>query len=97
MNPETRALIKDKAVSVWLKADIDILARRVARKDHRPLLRDKDPRAVLAELAEARYPAYAEADITVEIGDAPHQVGLDAVLSALSAHAGAPDQKAAAS
>ena len=97
MNPETRRLIKQKAISVWLKADIEILARRVARKDHRPLLRGKDAKAVLSELAEARYPAYAEADLTVEIGDAPHQVGLDAVLAALSAHACVAGEKAAAS
>ena len=83
VNPETRALIKSKAVSVWLKADVDVLVRRVGRKDTRPLLRGKDPRTVLRALAEERYPAYAEADLCVETGESPHQAALDAVLTAL--------------
>lgn len=85
VNPEIRALIKAKAVSVWLKADLDVLARRVGRKDTRPLLSGKDPRVVLEELAKVRYPAYAEADITVETGDAAHHVAVDQVLRALAA------------
>ena len=59
VNPETRALINAKALSVWLKADIELLARRVSRKDSRPLVRGKDPVEVLSQLAQARYPAYA--------------------------------------
>ena len=85
-NPDIRALIKSKAVSVWLKADLDVLARRVARKDTRPLLAGKDPAEVLRELADKRYPAYAEADVTIETGDAPHHVAVEQVLSALSAY-----------
>lgn len=85
-SPETRALIKQKAVSIWLKGDLDVLARRVARKDHRPLLHGKNPREVLEAQAAQRYPAYAEADIVVEIGDSPHQVGMHAVMKALSDH-----------
>jgi shikimate kinase len=72
MNPETRALIKSKAISIWLKADLEILARRVGRKDTRPLIAGRDPLEVLKAQAEARYPAYGEADITVETGDAAH-------------------------
>jgi shikimate kinase len=86
MNPETRALIKSKAISVWLKADLEVLARRVSRKDNRPLLAGKDPLQVLREQAEARYPAYAEADIVVETGDAAHHVTVDQIIQALSAH-----------
>ncbi len=86
INPDTRALIKAKAISIWLRADLDVLARRVSRKDTRPLLAGKDPLTVLTELAEARYPAYAEADITVETGDAAHQVSVDQVIRALTAH-----------
>jgi shikimate kinase len=86
MNPETRALIKAKAVSVWLKADLEVLARRIGRKDTRPLLAGKDPMAVLKAQAEARYPAYAEADITVETGDAAHHVTVDQVIRALTQH-----------
>ena len=87
MNAETRALIKARAISVWLKADVEVLARRVARKDTRPLLAGKDPKAVLTELAAVRYPVYAEADITVESGEGPHQASVDAVIAALNARA----------
>lgn len=90
MNDETRALIKARAVSVWLKADIDTLARRVARKDTRPLLKGKDPKEVLTELAAVRYPIYAEADISVESGDVPHHVTVEAIIRALRARAETP-------
>ena len=83
VNTETRALINEKAVSVWLKADVELLARRVSRKDNRPLVRGKDPVKVLTELAEARYPAYAEAQVHVETGDTPHMVAVEAILTAL--------------
>ena len=92
MNDETRRLIKEKAVSVWLKADLDILARRIGRKDTRPLVSGKDPLAVLTELAETRYPIYAEADIMVETGDTPHHVAVDQILRALAAHLQEPSQ-----
>jgi len=90
MNPETRALIKERAVSVWLKADLDVLARRIGRKDTRPLLVGRDPIDVLRELAEARYPVYGEADITVETGDTAHHVTVGQVIDALWAHLGEP-------
>ncbi|MDO9247738.1 MAG: shikimate kinase, partial [Phenylobacterium sp.] len=86
MNAETRRLIKDKSISVWLKTDLDVLVRRIGRKDTRPLLKDKDPLVVLKRLAEERYPVYAEADITVETGDAAHHVTVDQVIQALLAH-----------
>lgn len=85
MNPETRELIRSKAISVWLKTDLDVLARRVARKNTRPLLSGKDPAEVLKAQAEARYPHYAEADVTVETGDAAHHVTVDQIIRALSA------------
>ena len=84
--PMTRDLIKSKALSVWLKADLDVLARRVARKDNRPLLAGRDPMEVLQAQAEARYPAYGEADLVVETGDAAHHVTVDQVIQALSAY-----------
>ncbi|MBX3484250.1 MAG: shikimate kinase [Phenylobacterium sp.] len=90
MNEETRALIKARAVSVWLKADLEVLARRVGRKDTRPLLTGKDPMEVLKAQAEARYPAYSEADVTVETGDAAHHITVGQVIEALSAHLGEP-------
>ena len=86
MNPETRKLLKEKAITVWLKTDLDVLARRVGRKDNRPLLQGKDTMAVLRQQAEDRYPVYAEADLTVETGDTAHQVSVDQIIRALSAH-----------
>ena len=87
MNAETRKLIKEKALSVWLKADVEILAKRVSRKENRPLLAGKDPAQALAEQARERYPAYAEADLVVETGDTPHHVAVEAILKALSERA----------
>jgi shikimate kinase len=83
MNEETRALIKTKAVSVWLKVDLETLAKRVGRKDTRPLLKGRDAREVLSDLAAVRYPVYAEADITIESGDTPHHATVDAIIKAL--------------
>ncbi len=82
--PETRALIKARAISIWLKADIEILARRVARRDHRPLLTGKDPLDVLRAHVRDRYPAFEQADIIVETGEAAHQVAVDAIVRALT-------------
>jgi shikimate kinase len=86
MNEETRALIQSKAISVWLKVDIDVLARRVGRKDNRPLLAGRDPKQVLTDLAAVRYPVYAQADITVETNDTPHKAAVEAVLAAIKQH-----------
>ena len=86
MNAETRALIQEKAISVWLKVDLDVLVRRVGRKDTRPLLAGRDPGAVLRDLAAQRYPVYAQADITLETGNTPHKAAVDAVIQALQAH-----------
>jgi shikimate kinase len=86
MNEQTREVIKAKAVSVWLKADLDVLARRVSRKDTRPLLAGKDPLAVLQGQADARYPIYSQADIVVETGDDAHHVTVEQVIKALSAY-----------
>jgi shikimate kinase len=83
VNDDTRFLINQNAVSVWLKADIELLARRVGRKDNRPLLKNKDPVEVLSQLAEVRYPAYAQAHLHVQTGDTPHAVAMDAVIAAL--------------
>lgn len=66
LNPATRELIRDKGVAVWLKADLELLWSRVKRKDTRPLLRTADPYRTLADLMQARAPAYAEADLVVE-------------------------------
>jgi shikimate kinase len=79
----TRKLIRRRALSVWLKADLDVLTERVMRRDHRPLLRNGDPRSVMARLIEERYPVYAEADIIVETGIGPHEDVVRRILKAL--------------
>jgi shikimate kinase len=83
MDEATRAAIKESAVSVWLKADIEVLAKRVGRKDTRPLLTGQDPVAVLTRLAAAREPVYATADLTVESGDKPHAATVEAIIKGL--------------
>ena len=83
LNAETRRAIKEKAISIWLKADLDVLVRRVKRRDTRPLLRTGDPREVLERLAAERYPIYAEADLTVETSESPHDAAVAAILDAL--------------
>jgi shikimate kinase len=83
MNPETRALVKKKGFSIWLKADPDVLARRVGRKDTRPLLRGKDPRHVLSELLALREPSYSQADMIVESSDGPHQGTVEVIIAML--------------
>ena len=85
MDPETRARIKERAVTVWLKADLDTLVERVSRRGHRPLLKNGDPREILARLIAQRDPVYAEADITVETGQAPAAATVERVMAALTA------------
>ena len=85
MNAETRALIARSAISVWLKADVEILARRVARKGDRPLLKTSDPVQTLRDLAAERYPVYALADITVNSVDSAHSSTVQAIIQAMRA------------
>ena len=83
MHPETRALILERATAVWLDADIDVLADRVARREGRPLLKDRSPREVLAELAAVRNPVYALAPIHIRSQPLPHEAAVEAILEAL--------------
>ncbi len=85
VDPETRAQVKARGLSVWLRADLDLLLHRVARRANRPLLKRGDPREILAGLMAQRYPLYAEAAITVDTRDAPPDVTVDAVLAGLQA------------
>lgn len=85
MDPDTRALIKKKAVSVWLTADLDTLLKRATRRDDRPLLQGGDPRAVMTKLLAERAPVYAEADVTVASDERPVDETVDRMLDALSA------------
>jgi shikimate kinase len=84
MNAETRALILDRGIAVWLDAEPHVLADRVRRRDTRPLLRGKDPEIVLAELARVRNPFYALAPIRVQSIAAPHDATVEAILEALA-------------
>jgi shikimate kinase len=84
--PLTREVLRARAITVWLKADLPILARRVARRDHRPLLIGRDPMEVLEAHARDRYPSFAMAHLTVEVGDFPHQVAVEAIVAALTRH-----------
>ncbi len=87
MNAETRKLIAGRAVSVWLKAELDLLVQRTAGRTHRPLLNKGDPRAVLAGLIETRYPVYAEADVHVEsLPDQTHEQMAQRIVAALEDH-----------
>jgi len=83
MNATTRANINDRAVSVWLKADAGVLARRLRRRNDRPLLRTADPAATLAALLAERDPVYGEADLTVLSRDIPHEVIVDEIVAAM--------------
>ena len=83
MNPETRALVKESAVSVWIKADFELLFARVSRRSNRPLLKTANPRETLQKLIEARYPTYAEADVTVVSRDVPQDQVASEVIDAI--------------
>jgi shikimate kinase len=84
MDADTRALIRERAVSVWLRADLDILVSRTAGRPHRPLLNTGDPRAILKALMDERYPVYAEADVTVQTGAESADHTVRRVLDALT-------------
>jgi shikimate kinase len=83
LDPQTRAKIAEKGVSVWLKADAKVLLKRVSRRNHRPLLQNGDQNAIIKRLVKERYPIYAEADITVETGHGPHDRAVRSVIDAL--------------
>lgn len=85
MSEETRARVKEVATSVWLKAELPILMRRVMRRDNRPLLRTPNPEARMQELLAIRNPVYALADVTVESREVAHDVIVGEILARLAA------------
>jgi len=85
MDAETRLLLREKAVTVWLRADLDIVWKRVSRRETRPLLKRDNPRQALADLNEARSPIYALADVVVDSGDGPSSDAVRAIRAALGA------------
>lgn len=88
MDPETRAAIKEHGISIWLKANLRVLMKRVGRRDNRPLLQVDNPETVMKRLMSERNPVYALADITVESKEAPHEVMVGSIIDALSARLG---------
>ena len=86
MNGDTRALVKECALSVWIKADFDLLFQRVQRRSNRPLLKTANPRQTLRDLIDKRYPTYAEADVTVVSTDVPQDQVAGEVIEALLTH-----------
>lgn len=93
MDPVTRAKIAERGVSIWLRASLDILMRRTARRNNRPLLKRGSRRETLERLIAERYPVYGEADITVDSADAPPEVTVERVLTALEAHLTGPHRE----
>ncbi|MGH6969173.1 MAG: shikimate kinase [Stellaceae bacterium] len=88
MDLSTRALLRERAITVWLRADLNLMLARVMRRNNRPLLKDGDPRTVLERLMAERYPVYAEADVTVDSVDGPAEETLERVLAALAPYLG---------
>jgi len=80
---KTRCLIRKKTLSVWLKADLKTLHRRVVRRANRPLLLEGNPKEILAALIDERYPIYGLADLVIESVDCPHEVMVDRVVDAI--------------
>ena len=83
IDPRTRAEIKEKAVSIWLRASIELLASRVQRRETRPLLKQGDPKEVLTRLLTQREPIYAEADIQLDSEEGPHAAVVERIIAAL--------------
>ena len=94
MNEETRGAIAEHGISVWLRAELPLLVRRVGKRGNRPLLKGGDPEAVLQNLMTTRYPVYAQADLTVESRDVPHEVIVAEIVERLGQHLGATSEVA---
>lgn len=90
VDPRTRQLLNERAITVWLDAPVDILAERTGRRDTRAQLRNGDRKAVLERLATERLPSYQEAHIHVKSGDGAHKDVVDAILEALERHLDRP-------
>ena len=88
MEPQTRAAIRSAGISIWLKAELPVLMRRVLKRDNRPLLKSGDPEGIMRALMAKRYPIYADADITIESRDVPHDVIVTEVIVELARRLG---------
>ena len=83
INPVIRKAVKDKALSVWLKAELDVLVERVSRRDTRPMLKTGDKGAIMQKLIEDRYPVYGEADITIDSNAGIHEAVVERIVAAV--------------
>lgn len=97
IHPATRAAIKAQAVSLWIKAEFDVLMRRVRKRSNRPLLRTADPEGTLRRLMTERYPVYAEADTIVTSRDGPAEIVVEDMIGVIAAHLSAPGVRLASS
>lgn len=88
MDPKTRKAIQERAISVWLRADVDLLLKRTSRRNNRPLLKRGDPRHILEGLMAERYPVYGEANIVVDSVDGPPDITVERVRAAVEDYAG---------
>jgi shikimate kinase len=92
INPQTRALIRARGISVWLRADLDVLLRRIKRRSDRPLLKTDDPEQTLRQLIAERYPTYAEADVTIHSRDVSHEAIVADIVAGLTERLGGANQ-----
>jgi len=86
VDPRTRKLLNERAITIWLDAPVDVLANRTSRRDTRPLLRNGDPKGTLERLAKDRGPSYAEAHIRVTSGEGAHGDVVESIFAALESH-----------
>ena len=90
MDPQTRTTMMEQAIVIWLRADLDTLVDRTARRNHRPLLKDGNHRNILSRLMDERHPVYAQAHVSVESTNTPPEQTRDAVLDSLACYLAAP-------
>ncbi len=83
MSADTQAAVRARGVSVWLKADFEVLMRRIKRRTDRPMLKTDDPAATLKALLDVRDPVYAQADLTIESREVPHGTVVDEIIAGL--------------
>jgi len=83
INDETRSLMKEKSISIWLDASLEVLVERTSRRDTRPLLQDGDPEDILKKLLADRAPIYAQADIKIQSSDGPHDTVVNSIVHTL--------------
>ena len=88
VDPRTRQLLNERAITVWLDAPVEVLAERTSRRDTRPLLRNADPKGTLERLNDERRPSYAEAHIHVKSSDGPHGDVVERIVAAIEQHLG---------